>query len=141
MFTAFLSTAAGLHQRFTRSGKAQPTCTCKNSRPRILDVVMRSCLIPETSWLYHRSGRMRRSVRGPSDVMTFGALCDREYGFDYSEIKKRKGLAWYPRVTSSGAIEWDPNPLFYRQSKLDVRPPGDYSRLGITSGRPLYEQA
>ena len=30
--------------------------------------------------------------------VSFGALCDREYSFDYNEIRKRKGLAWYARV-------------------------------------------
>ncbi len=76
----------------------------------------------------------------PSDFMTLGALCDREYGFEYEEIKKRKGLAWYALVTSNGGIEWLPNPC-YRTTNLDVRRPVDYSRLGIVRGRPLYEQA
>jgi glucose-6-phosphate isomerase len=76
----------------------------------------------------------------PADFMTFGALCDREYGFEYAEIKKRKGLAWYARVTSNGAIDWDPNPL-YKTTKLVVRGPGDYARLGIVRGPSLFEQA
>jgi glucose-6-phosphate isomerase len=75
----------------------------------------------------------------PSDFMTLGALCDREYGFEYEEIKKRKGFAWYPLVSPSG-IEWLPNPL-YKAAKLDRRRPADYSRLGIVRGRSLYEQA
>lgn len=75
----------------------------------------------------------------PSDFMTFGALCDREYGFEYDEIRKRKGLAWYPLVTSNGGIEWLPNP-FYKVTSLDVRGPKDYTRLGIVRGRSLYEQ-
>ena len=76
----------------------------------------------------------------PSDFMTLGALCDREYGFEYEEIKKRKGFAWYPLVSPSGGIEWLPNPL-YKAAKLDRRRPADYSRLGIVRGRSLYEQA
>jgi glucose-6-phosphate isomerase, archaeal len=26
----------------------------------------------------------------------FGAWCDREYGFEYAEIRRHKGIAWYP---------------------------------------------
>lgn len=76
----------------------------------------------------------------PSNFLTLGALCDREYGFDYESIKKRQGLGWYPFVTSQGSIEWLPNPR-YKKTTLDVRPPGDHAQLGIVRGRPLYEQA
>jgi len=72
--------------------------------------------------------------------MTFGALCDREYGFEYGEIKKRKGLAWYPLVTSDSRIKWVPNAC-YRTTSIDVRRPGDYTRLGIVGDSPLYQQA
>jgi len=76
----------------------------------------------------------------PNTFMTFGALCDREYGFEYEEIRKRKGLAWYPLVTSQGAIEWIPNP-HYKTNAIVVRGPGNYENLGIVRDRPLYEQA
>jgi glucose-6-phosphate isomerase len=75
-----------------------------------------------------------------STPMTFGALCDREYGFEYAEVRKRKGLAWYPLLTEFGEIRWQPNPM-YKTTKLEARRPGDYSRLGLTSGIPLYTQA
>ena len=76
----------------------------------------------------------------PSAFMTLGALCDREYGFDYESIRKRKGLAWYPIVTANGGIEWLPNP-YYQKTILDVRRPGDYARLGVERGSSLYKQA
>jgi glucose-6-phosphate isomerase len=76
----------------------------------------------------------------PSESMALGALCDREYGFDYESIRKRKGLAWYPLVKSSGAIEWAPNPL-YQTTNLAIRAPRDYSDLGFERGTSLYEQA
>jgi glucose-6-phosphate isomerase len=76
----------------------------------------------------------------PSESMALGALCDREYGFDYDSIRKRKGLAWYPIVTASGAIGWAPNPL-YQTTKLEVRAPRDYSDLGFERGTSLYQQA
>jgi len=75
-----------------------------------------------------------------SDFMALGALCDREYSFDYDAIRKRKGLAWYPIVTPNGVIEWVPNPR-YRKTGLDVRRPRDYAELGFVRGSSLYEQA
>ncbi len=76
----------------------------------------------------------------PSEFMSLGALCDREYGFDYEEIRKRKGMAWYPVVSSANSIEWIPNPA-YKTRGIVVRRPGDYSRLGIVRDTPLYRQA
>jgi glucose-6-phosphate isomerase len=76
----------------------------------------------------------------PADFMALGALCDREYSFDYDAIRKRQGLAWYPVVTSSGVVEWAPNPN-YQKSKLDVRRPRDYADLGFMRGASLYDQA
>lgn len=75
----------------------------------------------------------------PREFMTLGALCDREYGFDYEEIRKRKGMAWYPTVTSKETIKWAPNP-HYKSRDITVRSPGDYSRLGLVPGIPLYQQ-
>lgn len=76
----------------------------------------------------------------PSDYMALGALCDREYSFDYDAIRKRQGLAWYPMVQANGEIEWVPNPR-YRKSSLEVRGPRDYAELGFVRGKSLYEQA
>ena len=75
----------------------------------------------------------------PASAMTFGALCDREYGFEYAEGRQRRGLAWYPLIDRTGAIGWEPNPA-YRTSRLEVRGPGDYSSLGIRAGVPLSAQ-
>jgi len=75
-----------------------------------------------------------------SDVMALGALCDREYRFDYDAIRKRQGLAWYPIVTANGEIEWVSNPR-YRKTNLEVRRPRNYTELGFMRGKSLYEQA
>jgi len=74
-----------------------------------------------------------------STPMTFGALCDREYGFEYAEVRKRKGLAWYPLLRDSGEIRWERNPM-YKPGELEVRGPRDYSDLGLKTGVPLYRQ-
>ncbi len=76
----------------------------------------------------------------PDVPMTFGALCDREYGFEYEEVRRRRGLAWYPLIGADGELQWQANPA-YRVAGLEVRGPGDYSRFGILRGVPLYLQA
>ncbi len=75
----------------------------------------------------------------PAQSVTFGALCDREYGFVYDEVRKRKGLAWYAMAGDNGRVRWERN-VNYAPSELVVRPPGDYSALGIRRGTPLYTQ-
>jgi glucose-6-phosphate isomerase len=75
----------------------------------------------------------------PAEQMTFGALCDREYGFEYDDVRARHGLAWYPVIGDNGEIEWEPNPR-YRTSNLSVRGPREYAELGLRRGVPLYTQ-
>lgn len=75
-----------------------------------------------------------------SDFMALGALCDREYSFDYDAVRKRKGLAWYPTVTRDGKTEWVPNPR-YEKTILEVRPPREYREFGFAQEKSLYEQA
>ena len=74
-----------------------------------------------------------------TQAVTFGALCDREYGFEYTEIRKRRGLAWYALVDSNGEIKWEANPL-YQKSELIVRGPGEYRSFGLARSVPLYSQ-
>ena len=76
----------------------------------------------------------------PTTPLTFGALCDREYGFEYDEIRKRKGLAWYPILTEVNRLEWKPNPA-YQLRELEKRSPGDYSSFGLERTLPLNAQA
>jgi glucose-6-phosphate isomerase len=75
----------------------------------------------------------------PTEQLTFGALCDREYGFEYDEVRKRRGLAWYPVLNNNGDISWEPNPA-YRLGDLRSRRPRTYSDFGIIQGVPLYQQ-
>lgn len=75
----------------------------------------------------------------PSQHLTFGALCDREYGFRYEEVRRRHGMAWYAMLDSKGRIYWEPNPN-YHKSNLTVRKPGDYKPFGLDRARPVYAQ-
>lgn len=75
----------------------------------------------------------------PTRRMAFGAWCDREYGFDYTGVRAHLGLAWFPMLTASGAIDWEPNPN-YAPATLDQHGPRSYPELGLDPSRSLYEQ-
>jgi glucose-6-phosphate isomerase len=71
--------------------------------------------------------------------LTFGAWCDRKYGFEYDGVRAHKGLAWFPVIAPSGEIEWQKNPN-YNECDLVVKSPEIYRQLGIVPGKTIYEQ-
>ena len=75
----------------------------------------------------------------PQQPLTFGAWCDRNYGFEYDDIREHNGLAWFPIISKTEKIEWQPNPM-YVFSELQVKNPADYTNLGIEKGKPIYTQ-
>lgn len=83
----------------------------------------------------------------PSKRMTFGAWCDREYGFDYRGVRAHRGLAWFALVPEHyekdadplTSLHWVANPT-YHTSTLIRKVPNSYCELGIDSSRTIYEQ-
>ncbi|PTX64415.1 glucose-6-phosphate isomerase [Melghirimyces profundicolus] len=75
----------------------------------------------------------------PELPLTFGAWCDREYGFEYDEIRARQGLAWYPLLDKEGRIVWEHND-HYKPTELVKKRPADYARFGIDKETPIYRQ-
>ncbi len=75
----------------------------------------------------------------PEQPLTFGAWCDREYGFEYDGVRVHKGLAWFPVISSLGEIEWEKNPN-YQECELIVKIPEIYAHLGISQEKPIYTQ-
>ncbi|MTD41073.1 glucose-6-phosphate isomerase [Erwinia sp. CPCC 100877] len=73
----------------------------------------------------------------PDQPLTFGAWCDREYGFEYETIRARQGLAWYP-LFQERKIIWQHNDA-YLPGRLKVVTPRQYTEFGITSA-PVYQQ-
>ena len=71
--------------------------------------------------------------------LTFGAWCDREYGFEYDGVRAHKGLAWFPLIAGNGSIEWQKN-LNYAESNLIVKTPEPYTQLGLEKGKSIYAQ-
>jgi glucose-6-phosphate isomerase len=74
----------------------------------------------------------------PNQPLTFGAWCDRKYGFDYDDVREHKGLAWFPIVKNDGELEWHRNEN-YLDSELIVKSPENYKELGIEKGKSIYE--
>ena len=74
----------------------------------------------------------------PDKPLIFGAWCDRAYGFDYDDVRKHKGLAWYPVMNEKNKIEWIENEL-YERSELICKKPGHYKEFGIVPGKSIYE--
>ncbi|MEJ7678162.1 MAG: glucose-6-phosphate isomerase family protein [Segetibacter sp.] len=76
----------------------------------------------------------------PETPLTFGAWCDREYGFLYDKVRAHQGLAWYPLLDKKNNLSWKANPN-YSSTKLVEKFPADYSELlNIEKGLPIYSQ-
>jgi glucose-6-phosphate isomerase, archaeal len=75
----------------------------------------------------------------PGQPLTFGAWCDRAYGFEYDDVRAHKGLAWFPLLEKNREIKWVRNPE-YKKRELFLKIPADYSFLGIGKGKPIYTQ-
>ncbi|MDR1593438.1 MAG: glucose-6-phosphate isomerase [Prevotellaceae bacterium] len=73
----------------------------------------------------------------PDEPLTFGAWCDRDYGFVYDGVRRHGGIAWFPVFDDNDRIEWLANPA-YRPSELIVKPPCSYETLGVRSGTSIY---
>jgi glucose-6-phosphate isomerase len=130
---------------------------CGWSTPEIFEVWESRAIIYAQETASDEPGRCVAIVAGPGDKvvvppgwahcvinadpetrLTFGAWCDRQYGFRYDDIRARGGLAWFPVLDAAGKIHWEPNPR-YSSSKLAVREARAYPELGLSS-EPLYEQ-
>ena len=71
--------------------------------------------------------------------LVFGAWCDRQYGFDYTQMRAHHGLAWFPLITKDGGLTWERNPT-YLSSNLRHRDAREYPELGLSSEMPIYER-
>ena len=74
----------------------------------------------------------------PDKPLIFGAWCDRGYGFEYDDVRRHKGLAWFPVINKKNNIEWVENER-YKKSELICKKPGHYKEFGIIPGKSIYE--
>ena len=73
----------------------------------------------------------------PTVPLTFGAWCDRAYGFDYTGVRAHGGVAWFPLLEEDGSLQWERNPK-YDESELICKPPRHYAEFGLVKGTPIY---
>ena len=74
----------------------------------------------------------------PETPLTFGAWCDRAFGFEYDDVREHKGLAWFPVLMENGELKWNKNEN-YQESELIVKCPADYKEFGIEKGKSIYK--
>ncbi len=74
----------------------------------------------------------------PQQPLTFGAWCDRDYGFEYDEVRAHQGLAWYP-IVEEEQLKWNANKN-YQKSALIEKPPESYEYFGIKRDICIYQQ-
>jgi glucose-6-phosphate isomerase len=74
----------------------------------------------------------------PGAVLIFGAWCDRQYRFEYTQMQAHHGLAWFPEIADDNAIRWQANPN-YSGSKLQTRMARNYPELALSPAVPIYE--
>ncbi|KAA6321820.1 hypothetical protein EZS27_028573 [termite gut metagenome] len=51
----------------------------------------------------------------PDSPLTFGTWCDRNYGFEYDDVRAHKGIAWFPIVTGD-TLQWIRNEIIGNQN-------------------------
>lgn len=74
----------------------------------------------------------------PQQAMTFGAWCVRDYGFDYTDVRRHGGIAFFP-VFEGEKLIWKPNSR-YAGGTLEEVKPHVYTEFGMEAGVPIYAQ-
>ncbi|HXX99460.1 MAG TPA: glucose-6-phosphate isomerase family protein [Candidatus Limnocylindrales bacterium] len=69
--------------------------------------------------------------------LTFGAWCDRDYGFEYEQVHAHCGLAWFALLNQDGQLEWHRNSA-YLPRELNVGVARDYPELGLERNKAIY---
>lgn len=76
----------------------------------------------------------------PAMPLTFGAWCDREFGFEYDKVRAHKGLAWYPILNEKNEIQWQGNDNYEKSELIEKKPRDYFIDFGIEKHTPIYEQ-
>ena len=70
--------------------------------------------------------------------MVFGAVCDRSHSsFAYENVKKHKGMAYYPKISGQNTLYWEKNPE-YLPSPFIEKTPEKYWFSDILDDGRLY---
>lgn len=74
----------------------------------------------------------------PKEEMAFGAWCVKDYGFDYDDVRRHQGIAYYPRLEEN-KILWDKNENYKTSSFIEMNAI-DYPMLNLERGKSIYKQ-
>lgn len=74
-----------------------------------------------------------------NERLTFGAWCVRDYGFDYTDVRAHKGLAYFPIIKEDNSIEFVKNEN-YGPTELIIKTPRQYTEFNIEKDKPIYTQ-
>jgi glucose-6-phosphate isomerase len=126
------------------------------STPEVYEIWSGQAVIYMQEYAEEQAGRCFAVTAGPGDVvivppgwvhatisarpdepLTFGAWCDREYGFVYDGVRRHKGIAWFPVYNDRNELVWQANPR-YLPSELVCKAPADYAALGIRKDKSIY---
>jgi glucose-6-phosphate isomerase len=75
----------------------------------------------------------------PEKPLTFGAWCDRDYGFEYNDVRAHGGLAHFPFLENGGGITWKHNEKYLHRD-LIRKSPRIYKEFDLVPGKPIYTQ-
>ena len=118
------------------SGRA--VVTCRSGRPTTPAAASRSRR-GRARWWWCRPGWAHATVSADArEPMTFGAWCDREYGFEYAEVRARGGLAWFPLARAGRRHRMADEPALRRAAARRAPGARAYPELGLVAGEPIY---
>lgn len=149
------------------------SASCGCSTPEVYEIWRGRAVILMQESIGDDPGRCFAVEAGPGDVvvvppewghatisadsdhpLTFGAWCVRDYGYEYADVRRHGGLAFFPIVENAdsakpantggrrGTIEgirWRRNPAYEPRELVEKRPE-PYAALAIDDGPPIYEQ-
>lgn len=75
----------------------------------------------------------------PEEPLTFGAWCDRDYGFEYEDVRAHGGLAFFPLLEDRNGITWKGNDRYIKKELIE-KSPEIYKDFGLEPGKPIYTQ-
>ena len=112
---------------------------CGWSTPEVYEIWQGKAVIYMQETAQDNPGRCFAVEAEPGDVVVVPPCCDRDYGFEYGDVRRHGGIAWFPLVEEGGGLRWEKNPA-YRAERLIIKKPEWYIRLGLEEGKPIYRQ-
>lgn len=70
--------------------------------------------------------------------MTFGAWCVRDYGFDYRDVRRHGGIAYFP-YADGDSLKWRKNPAYIGGALIE-KEARTWEDFGLEAGVPIYTQ-